>query len=247
VTSNNQTTMPETGNNPDLHSLSIRISTDGFSFCTNNEKKELYFTKKDPDFNRCKAICLCEPSLQKDYGKTTIFYNGIFATLVPSTITDSTNLESILLFNFPEISSDKFDYISNAVIGYDITYIFAIPKALHNFLDDTFPACKIMHANSITLQIALKDSKKQGEKLVWADVSKSEAYIILAEEGKLKFANRFELTGDKDILYYCGCVFEQFALSQHNDKLYVSGDITCIDTLQNYFANCIYKETNICV
>ncbi|NCC98402.1 MAG: DUF3822 family protein [Bacteroidia bacterium] len=239
--------MPETGNNPDLHSLSIRISTDGFSFCTNNENKELHFTKMDSDFNRCKAICLCEPSLQEDYSKTTILYNGIFVTLVPSMIIDSNNLESILLFNFPEVSSDKFDYISNAIIGYDITCVFAIQKELHKFLYNNFPACKIMHANSLSLQRALKDSKRQGEKLVWADVSKSEAYIILAEEGKLKFANRFELTGDKDILYYCGSVFEQFALSQHNDKLYISGDIKCIETLQNYFANCIYKETNICV
>lgn len=218
--------MPETGNNKTPHNISIRISADGFSFFCDGEIQRHEFDTTDADYYRSMAFCLCESKLHDCNQHLRIYFDSPYISLIPHDVFSMEYARQLLAFCYDNISNtpDDFVLVSNPIIGHDIVNLFAVPAKLHNFLQDTFGSKQIHHVQTPFISQALKGSKKQGSLQLWLNLAKSSAYFILCDNGELKFANRFDLVNDTDLLYYTGLIYERHKLSQQACPMFVTGD-----------------------
>lgn len=235
--------MPATGNNITANHTSIRISADGFSFLRNGQLQVFDFEKADGNYYRNMAYCLCENKLHEDGNQLKIYFDAPFSSLVPQDIFSMEYARPLLAFCYGEIGENPDDYVlvSNPIIGHDISNLFAVPSELFRFLQNTFGTKQILHAQTPFISRALKNSKKTGTIQVWLNLSKTSAYFIVCDNGTLKFANRFKLLNDNDLLYYTGLLYERQKLSQQDCPLYVEGDGKRIDDLKKHIKTVIYQ------
>lgn len=228
--------MPEIGNNTFPRNISIRISADGFSFFCDGEIQRHEFDKTDVEYYRNMAFCLCEKQLHEHNQHLRIYFDSPYVTLMPHDVFSMEYAKQFLAFCYEEISSkpEDFVFVSNPIIGHDIVNLFAVPTKLHNFLQDTFGSKQIQHSLTPFISQALKGSKKDGSLQLWLNLSRSSAYFILCDNGELKFANRFDLLNETDILYYTGLIYERHKLSQQTCPMFVTGNDNHTEELRKH-------------
>lgn len=243
VTSNRPTTMQETGNNNNQNNiLSIRISTDGFSFVAGNRTGEIRFSKPDESFNRTKAICMCEPALQQSFTRVNIYLSNRYSCMLPKI--DPRDAGEVLRSSFSSLKEHNgHTFISSNILGYDMINCFAIPAHLHDFLISLYPSCQICHNDSIFAAQALRHSRIGGNRQVWVSIEGNDIAITYCDNGRMQFMNHFELNGDNDALYYIGAIYEQFQLSQKNDFLMICGKCDALEEIGRRIGNCQHKES----
>lgn len=230
--------MQETGNNINTQSLSIRFSAGGFSFFTGDSSKAFKFEKPDLSFARCRAICLCESDIWSNYKSVTAEIDDEASSLFPSGVFNSSDCERIMKFNYPSLDLDRYEIGKQYIEGFDITNIFAVDKELSAFIKENFPYAEITHTSSALIEKALRSSRKSGEREVWALVTETSLYVAFAENGNLILSNRYNISGQTDILYYIGAIYSQYKLSQQSTPLFVSGETSSIDALRQRIAKC---------
>ncbi len=230
--------MQETGNNINTQSLSIRFSAGGFSFFSNESSKEFKFSHSDDGFARCRAICLCEAEIWKDYKSVTAEIDDEVSSLFPSGLFGNEDCERIMRFNYPSLDLNRF-YISQQYIeGFDITNIFAVNKELEAFLKEYFPYATITHTSSAIIENALKSSRKEGITEVWAKETTAALYVAVAENGSLILSNRYSVSNKNDILYYIGALYANLKLSQQSTPLFICGEDSTVKLLRERVAKC---------
>lgn len=235
--------MPVTGNNPTHKNLSIRFSTDGFSFCANGNRKSVPFTKPDTWFRRCMAIALCEPALWEQYDTVNIDIDDNPYALVPSAMFNENECTSIIKFNHPGISLRHYTIHTDNMDGFDITNIYTINTELYNFIQTNFPYATISHISTSLIAEALMHSKKNNTTQAWCIPSEKHMITVVADCGNLLLTNRFSLLNDTDAAYYIGAIFNQYNLSQTETYLYVKGENpSIIEKLKKYVSNTITVE-----
>ncbi len=234
--------MPETGNNPTHKNLSIRFSTDGFSFYAKGNRKSIPFTKPDTQFRRCMATALCEPDLWEQYDTVSVEIDDNPYALVPSAVFNENECTTIMKFNHRGINLRHYTVRTDYLNGFDITNIYAINTELYKFIQANFPYATICHLSTSLTTEALIHSKKCNAKEVWCLPSEKHLITVVADCGNLLLTNRFSLLNDTDATYYLGAVFNQYNLSQTETCLYVKGECQYVETLRKYISNITIME-----
>ncbi len=218
--------MPVTGNNIDNNNISIRIATDGFSFCANGKKELHHFTESDDKYYRSMAICMCDNKIQSNAQNISVYFDAPLSTIVPQDIYSENYALPLLAFCYEQVKNKPEDYVlsANTVLGHNVVNLFAVPKELHNFLHGYFGQKQIFHAQTPFISRALRESKQRNDKEVWLSLSENSAYFLLCDKGNLLFSNRFKLRTDTDLLFYTGSVYDKFELSQADCPLYVCNE-----------------------
>lgn len=222
-----------------IYELSIQVNLSGLSFFVLNSmdsKIELLesvrFDKKQTpqalldqlihNFNSLEG-------LQKQFGRVTIIHDNELATLVPKPLFDESNLVDYLKFNTRILKTDFITY--DALTIEDIMVVYVPLVNINNFIFERFGSFEYKHSATILLNRLLTLEKNSNLLKMYLNIENSHFEIVVVENNKLKFFNRFEYNTKEDFIYYLLFTAEQLQLNPEEFPVVLMGSVNENDAL----------------
>ena len=222
--------MQVTGNNTiNNKSLSIRISTNGLSFC-------IYAPSDNPPYiynkyrvrptismaANLKDALLNEPLLKEDYQRVNVMVTSPHFTLVSTSSFKSEDIQDLYSFNFPKDGPMHVSF--NILRRQSLAIVFGLDKNIHQLITDDFPRARF-YASASTLAEFFAERSTGGRMLkMYAYIHEREMTLFVFEHGRLLFVNTFESAHVIDYQYFILNVWKQLEMDQLTDMLFVVGD-----------------------
>lgn len=238
-------------------SLSIQLSSDGFSFCEYDFKSNLYISFKHLPFaikattpsillENVKNIFKAEELDQKSFDNITLIHHNELSTYVPQSHFNESIVHRYLENTVKTFENDfvSFDEIDS--IKANNVYIPFVN--INNFLFDSFGEFTYLHSSTVFLENILKNhtvSKKE----MFINTSKNDFQLLVLENNQLILSNHFNYTTKEDFVYYILFVAEQLKMDTNQFELTLFGEITeqsdTFKILYNYIRNVsVYTKLN---
>jgi hypothetical protein len=213
--------------------LSIQIDLNGFSFCIYDLAQNKHVVLRNISYgknitgyadlsNATANIMANDEFLKRKYSACNCVYISPKNTLIPEKLFSESRLRSYLEFMQPldELDEIRYDFIStlgsycvftmpSPVIAEVVRHLGAV-----SFLNQ---ACKSVH-----------ESLTRKENNLTVSFHTDFADVTLFYNGRLQFHNTFEISGNKDALYYLSAVIHQFGVAK-DTPVHVSGDMNAGD------------------
>lgn len=185
--------------------ISIRISTNGFSFIIwdPSQKKvivlyqqEFFINNSDIFLDKLKSIYSETEMIRLPYKKTSIFYSVPEKTiLIPKEIFSDKRVDEIYNFQCGKNFNEKIIYSESIFI--DSFIVFSIPKPIFIFLKEKYPNTIITNDLILT-----KISQDTEEPIISVSIYRQSIEILSVEKNQIKYYNTFQYKNDNDLLYY---------------------------------------------
>ena len=231
-------------NHSEQYTLSIRLSTDGFSFSIYNpfDEGSCFYHKAfsvNPQRSlsaNIKTFLAEQTEFGHIYRQTNIVIDTERFTAVPLDLYEDEQTERIFYQNLPKQSNELI--LCNVLGKNNMAILFSIDKLSHQLLTDQFPQARFYASASPLAEYFYSKSKIGNNKKLFANLHDSHMEIIAFQRGKLLFLNTFSCPQPADKIYYLLKVWEQLAYSQEHDELQLAGSKTIyqpiLETLKNY-------------
>lgn len=209
--------------------LSIRISTDGFCFCS--------YTASEPDtlqYHSCEAdstITLAANferaweespfSKSNNYDDVNVIMATNEFTTIPTEYEKREEQRAIYNLCFPHTSASSY-IASNHLTAQGITVLFAIESALHKKLCSISRVTYLSPA-SILLGFIAKYPIEE-EKYMLGYFHKGKSLLLSVDKEKPTLINSFRSDNPHDQTFYLLSIWKEQSLSQSDDTLYLCGD-----------------------
>jgi len=232
-------------NEKQYYKLSILITQDGLSFCTQNTENntlDVFFNKSfhenlDPEkilVELQSAIKFnIDSSILTAITKVKVVYANNLYNIVPQKYFSEDKLTDYLKFNTKILHTDfiAFDELKN--ISANSVYI---PYTnINNYLFDQFGEFTYTHSSTLLVDLCLLNaSSKQNTELVYLNIYASTFDICIIKDNKLLLANSFEYFTPQDFIYYVLFCLEQLKLNNEELQMYLCGKISETDDLYHY-------------
>ena len=222
--------------------LSIRISTDGFCFCTYLPQQPNSVKYSYHDCDEATSLSANFESAWEESGLGAQKYSNIQVivastefTTVPADYDNSEEYATIYNCCFPA-AEKSIKILSNRLSAHNMTVLFAIDEELHERL------CKIGEITyyspvSIILGFLTRYPREEKKHLT-AYLHGGKSLLIAMEEGRPMLMNGFASEETEDQLYYLLCIWNELKFSQLEDTLLLCGD-THADALEMVAKNFI--------
>lgn len=238
--------MQVTGNNQNPNkSLSIRVCTDGLSFCSyapaeaEPYKYVNYKIKHTISLAaNLKEALLNEPMLQEQYQRVNVLVTTPRFTTVPVVYFKSEEINDIFAFNFPKESPQHISY--NVLRRSGIAIIFGLEKNVYQLIRDDFPRARFYASASTLIEFFAEKSMFGNNKKMFVYLHESEMTLYCLNQGCLLFVNTYPVYSVDDIQYYILNVWQQLGYDQIDDSLLIISDNNTDQVLANkisYFIN----------
>lgn len=226
--------------------LSIRISTDGFCFCsylaTEPDSLQYYYHEADSNIsltaNFNEAWNACTFATVERYSEIRVIVATADFTTIPAEYDNKAGYESIYRSCFPQTAPGT-QIIANSLTAQGVTVLFAIDSELYKRVleagDITFytPA-------SILLGYIASQSIEQ-ERYLLAYLHKGKSLLLSIDEGRLMLSNSFKSENPYDQTYYLLSIWQEQGFCQNEDTLYLCGDKSVEElspVLKQFIRNC---------
>ena len=209
--------------------LSIRISTDGFCFCSYTpslpESLKYFFYKPEKGLtltiNLQKAVEQCPfISLGEHYDVKVIVETEEFTT-IPVEYDDKQDYKPFYRLCFPK-NDARVEIVANRLTAQGVTVLFPVEKSLYERLQQLGD---ITFYSSLSILLGLMTSKPVAEeRYMLAFFQGNLSFFISIQDGRLRLANAFRCDDGQDAIYYLLSIWKEQGLSQEDDTLYLCGD-----------------------
>ena len=231
--------MQETGNNTckfDLsnlrqHTLSIRLSADGFSFFVYNpeERNNSFYRVYPVNSQRSMAanvkLFLNDvQELKAPYRQVNLLIHSMRYTTVPLELFDDDDIELIFYQTFPKMNNEIV--MCNVLNGSNIAILFSLDKLAHVFLSEFFPKARFLAAVSPQLELFGDKARKRSNRVLYANLHPESIDVFCFDKGKLLLVNSFVCQDVSDCCFYLLGVWKQCVFDAGSDELYLSGSKT---------------------
>lgn len=209
--------------------LSIRISTDGFCFCSYipAEIDSLQYHHYNTDSsislaaNLRKAVEECPlVAAGTEYCIKAIVETGEFTTL-PIEADRREDYKLFYRYCFPKADSN-IDIVSNRLNAQELTLIFPVDKGIADVLQKLGEVTYYTPASILLGFLALNPPKE--ERYLLAYIQNEYMLLIPVKNGKMVLSNIFKSEETGDALFYLLSTWKEQELSQTDDTLYICGD-----------------------
>jgi hypothetical protein len=222
--------MQVTGNNQNPNkSLSIRVCTDGLSFCVyapSEAEPYKYITYKVNHTislaANLKQALLNEPVLQEEYQRVNVLVTTPKFTTVPVVHFKSEEIEDIFNFNFPKEPPQHISY--NVLRRSGIAIIFGLEKNIYQLIRDDFPRARFYASASTLIEFFAEKSIFGNNKKMFVYLHESEMTVYCLNQGVMLFVNTFPVKTVDDIQYFILNVWQQLGYDQIDDSLFIVSD-----------------------
>jgi len=221
-------------------SLSIQLSSDGFSFCVFNKTQQVYEDFVEINFERpssapndlyknVKEIFNENELLHANYQDVTLIHHNNINTFVPTEFFDKSLLFQYLEQTVKVFNSDLVCY--DNLIEQDVKNVFVPFNNINQFISDSFSDFSFCHATTVFFKNILSKINVS-QKEMFVNVYNNNFDILVLENNQLVLSNAFEFTNSEDFVYYILFTAEQLKMDPNVFKLTLFGKI---DTFSNFY------------
>ena len=209
--------------------LSIRISTDGFCFCSYTpslpESLKYFFHKTEKGLtlaaNLQKGIEMCPFISQDERYEVKVVVETEEFTTVPIEYDDRQDYKTFHRLCFPK-NDARVEMVANRLNVIGLTVLFPVEKSLYERLQQLGD---ISYYSTIGILTGLLSSKPvDDDKYMLAYFQGNLSFFISMQDGKMRLANAFRCDDGHDCIYYLLSIWKEQGLSQEEDALYLCGD-----------------------
>jgi hypothetical protein len=250
-----------------LYDLSIRMHTDGLSYCiqdTNTNKflhleaydlgePGLRYIPGEPERNNATRLTqLLEGNLswlRQSFNTTRILYEAGSSTLVPEALFDEQEMSAIFNFNIAGGPGESKDLCHDHLKGSNAHNVYHIPFALKTFINKYFHEAKLYHHSTAMIQALLNKFRNiDTDKQLFVNSGHSHVDILQIKDKKLDYYNSFRYNTAEDFMYFLVFVVEQLKLNPESVQVVLLGEIErhspLSDLMHKYIRNVSFIDRN---
>lgn len=210
-------------------SLSIRISSDGLSFCvySPSESEPYIFRQVKPRpvvslAANVKEALMSEPLLQEHYQRVNVLVTTRLFTTVPAVEFKRETIRELFNFVFPGQEQCHVSY--NVLRRSGIAIIFGLDRNVYKLLLDDFPRARFYASASTLVEFFSDKSVGMGMKKMYVYLHDKEMTVYCFHEGRLLFVNNYSVNSVNDCQYYIMNLWSQFGYDQLEDGIEIVAD-----------------------
>ena len=238
------------------HILSIRLSTDGFSFSIYNPTQDTTVSLFEKEVNSSLSLTANLKQafreldfLSDSYRRVNIMMADKRFTLVPLEFFEDDQSEILFNQNHTKQENETVQY--NILKKNNIVVLFGMDKSAQQLLSDQFPGARFYSQSTTLIEYFTVKSKLGNNKKMYASVRSNAIDLDCFEHGHLILANSYECRNTADRVYYLLYLWKQLDFNQERDELHLTGLLTDKENLVQELRKFILKvfimipETNI--
>ena len=207
--------------------LSIRISTNGFCFCsyTPSQPDSLQYFSFEPKADTTLAANLkaaieeCPFDIKKHEVKAIIETSEY--TMLPAEYDDRRDYKLFYRYCFPK-SNSNIEIISNRLNAHNLSVLFSVDKSAYETLQQ-FETVTYYTPTSI-LAGYLTRCPLPEEHYMLAYMNNGHTHLLSIKNGIIGICNVFKCDNNNNALFYLLSTWKEQGLSQTDDTLYICGD-----------------------
>ena len=210
------------------YTLSIRLSTDGFSFSIYDPfgGSRLFFGQYAVNTQRSmaanvKAFLAETEELKHPYRQTNILIHSSRYTPVPLEIFEDEQMESLFYQNLPKQNNEIV--LCNVLGKSNLVILFSTDKLTHQFLTDTFPQARFFASVSPQIELLAGKSKLGNNCKLYAHLHPHSLDVFCFDRGRLQLLNTYPVSALEDRCYYLLNVWKATGYDQERDELHLTG------------------------
>ena len=211
------------------YTLSIRLSTDGFSFSVYNPLEECDFYFRTYSVNtqqsmaaNVKAFLAQTDELKYTYRQINILIHTVRYTSVPLELFEDEQMETIYYQNFRKQNNEIV--LCNVLGKSNVVVLFSIDKLTHLFLAEQFPNARFFSTISPQIEYLTSRSKLGNNNKLYANIHANSMDVLALDKGKLQLVHSYAVNNAGDCAYYLLNIWKQLTYDQEHDELHLTGD-----------------------
>ncbi|CDD51804.1 DUF3822 family protein [Parabacteroides sp.] len=215
-------------NKSEQYILSIRLSTDGFSFSIYHPQRneEVYFSSSPVNTQRSmaanvKAYLTETEELKHKFKQVNILIHTTRYTSIPLELYEDEQTELLFYQNLPSQSNEVI--LCNILGKSNVVILFGLDKLTHLFLTEHFPDARLFASVSPLTEYFSRKCKLDNTRKLFAVCHPESIEVIGFEKEKLFILNSYSVSGINDSCYYLLNIWQQAGFNQEEDKLYLVG------------------------
>ena len=217
-------------NNSEQYTLSIRLSTDGFSFSIYSPLAggDFYFRAYPVNSQRSmaanvKAFLSATDELKHLFKQINIIIHSTRYTHVPLELFEDEQMETFFYQNLPRKQNEVV--LCNILGKTNIVVLFSLDKLTHLFLTEHFPSARFFSAISPQIENLAYRSIQGNNRKLYANLHEQNIDVFAFDKGRLLVANSYPISGVGDADYYLLNLWQQLKLDQERDELHLIGPL----------------------
>lgn len=233
-------------NKSEQYNLSIRLSTDGFSFSihTSSDNEEVLFKNYPVNTQRSmaanvKAFLNDTEIVKHPFAHVYILIHSQRYTPVPLEIYEDEQTEMLFYQNLPKVNNEII--LCNILGNSNTVVLFSVDKLTHIYLTDFFPEAHFFAAVSPQIEHLTLMSRHKKTNAIYANLHPDSMDVFCFEQKKLHLINSFTANGVNDRCYYILNIWQQLKYNQETDELHLIGNRDTIVEIQKVLADYIRK------
>lgn len=210
------------------YTLSIRLSTDGFSFSVFNPMGdgELSFFDREVDEGLSLTANLKQTFrevewLNRPYRRVNILMADKRFAFIPLEFFEDEQAEIVFYHNHPKRENELVQY--NILHKNNIVVLFGMDKSACTFLREQYPDAKFYSQASSFIEFFSMKSRLGNCRKMYAHLRKDAIDVYGYERGRLLLANSFACKETADRIYYLLYIWKQLGFEQERDELHLTG------------------------
>ena len=215
-------------NKTEQYSLSIRLSTDGFSFSVFNplEEDEPWIDSRAVDESLSLTANLKRTYRDIDwlnlpFNRVNILFASKRFTLIPLDFFEDEQAETVFYHNFPSRENEQVLY--NILHANNVVVLFGMDRTAYAFLREKHPQVKFYSQAAPLIEYFVGRSHLGNSRKMYVNLCKETAGVYCYERCRLLLANTFPCSETADRIYYLLYVWKQLGFDQERDELHLSG------------------------
>lgn len=213
-----------------LPTLSICLSTDGFSFSvgTPADGSPAAVTEKEVDDTlsmtaNLKRIFREEGWTEHPFGRIRVLTGGGRFTLMPLELFEDEQADTVFYHNLPARENEEVHY--NILHRSNVVVLFGIDKSACNFLREQADEVTFYAQSTPLIERFASESARATQHRVYVHLHRHALEVYAFERSNLLMANSQACTQPADRLYYLLYLWKQLELDAEKDGMYLCGEL----------------------
>lgn len=224
-----------------LKSLSIRISTDGLSFCVYTPSASQPYRYQTFEVKsvvsmaaNLKEALLGIDLLKAQYQRVNVLVSTPQFTTVPTVAFDREHIADTFNYVFhgttQPAEEGRFTPADQQHVSYNvlrrsgIAIIFGLDRSVYQLLHDDFPRARFYAAASTLIEFFSERSMIGTGRTMYAYIHENEMTVYCFDQGRMLFVNTYPVRGLGDCQYFLLSVWKTLGFDQLDDVLEIVED-----------------------
>jgi hypothetical protein len=213
------------------HTLSIRLSPDGFSFSIYNPLHDTSLSVIDKDIDSSLSLTANLKKAFQEYDFLGYPYKQVNVIVVnkrivtmPLELFEDEQTELIFYHNHTPKENESVQY--NILKKSSIVVLFGMDKSAFNFIREQYPAAYFYAQTSALIEYFSVKNKLGNNRKMYLFSQPQGIALYCFEKGHLVFANSFDCKYLEDRIYHLLYVWKLLNFDQERDELHLAGTLS---------------------